>query len=55
MTEDQLEEDTLVWLADVRYRSVYGPEIAVDDASGEIRDDFVRLPNVMEKFEKAAA
>jgi type I restriction enzyme, R subunit len=30
MTEDQLEQETLAWLADVGYTPVYGPEIAVD-------------------------
>jgi type I restriction enzyme R subunit len=30
MTEDQLEQETLGWLADVGYTSVYGPDIAVD-------------------------
>ncbi|MDD2933279.1 MAG: type I restriction endonuclease subunit R [Methylotenera sp.] len=30
MTEDQLEQEALSWLADVGYSHVYGPEIAVD-------------------------
>jgi type I restriction enzyme R subunit len=35
MTEDQLEQETLVWLADVGYSPVYGPEIAVDGNAPE--------------------
>ncbi len=35
MTEDQLEQETLGWLADVGYRHVYGPDIAVDGATPE--------------------
>ncbi|MFC3110057.1 type I restriction endonuclease subunit R [Undibacterium arcticum] len=35
MTEDQLEQETLAWLADVGYTSVYGPEIAIDGNSPE--------------------
>ena len=30
MTEDQLEQETLSWLADVGYTPVYGPDIALD-------------------------
>jgi type I restriction enzyme R subunit len=35
MTEDQLEQETLAWLADVGYTRVYGPEIAVDGDAPE--------------------
>lgn len=35
MTEDQLEQETLSWLADVGYTSIYGPEIAVDGNAPE--------------------
>ena len=35
MTEDQLEQETLSWLADVGYTAVYGPEIAVDGNAPE--------------------
>lgn len=35
MTEDQLEQETLAWLADVGYISVYGPGIAVDGNAPE--------------------
>ena len=30
MTEDQLEQETLGWLADVGYTHLYGPDIAPD-------------------------
>jgi type I restriction enzyme R subunit len=29
MTEDQLEQETLSWLADTGYGHVYGPDIAL--------------------------
>lgn len=35
MTEDQLEQETLSWLADVGYTAVYGPDIAVDGNTPE--------------------
>jgi type I restriction enzyme, R subunit len=35
MTEDQLEQEALGWLADVGYGHVYGPDIAHDGASPE--------------------
>ena len=35
MTEDQLELETLGWLADVGYTHVYGPEIAPDGSAPE--------------------
>ncbi|NOU15207.1 MAG: type I restriction endonuclease subunit R, partial [Methylococcaceae bacterium] len=35
MTEDQLEQETLSWLADVGYTPVYGPDIAVDGNAPE--------------------
>ncbi|HZV67880.1 MAG TPA: type I restriction endonuclease, partial [Telluria sp.] len=35
MTEDQLEQEALVWLADVGYSHVYGPDIAVDGSAPE--------------------
>jgi len=35
VTEDQLEQETLAWLADVGYGSVYGPHIAVDGDAPE--------------------
>ncbi|MDD2465300.1 MAG: type I restriction endonuclease subunit R [Desulfobulbus sp.] len=35
MTEDQLEQETLSWLADVGYSTVYAPDIAVDGKAPE--------------------
>jgi type I restriction enzyme R subunit len=35
VTEDQLEQETLSWLADVGYNSAYGPDIAVDGNAPE--------------------
>ncbi|MCK6412577.1 MAG: type I restriction endonuclease subunit R [Azonexus sp.] len=35
MTEDQLEQETLVWLAEVGYTHLYGPDIAPDGDSPE--------------------
>jgi type I restriction enzyme, R subunit len=35
MTEDQLEQEALAWLADVGYRVVYGPDIAPDSPAPE--------------------
>lgn len=35
MTEDQLEQETLTWLADVGYNPIYGPVIAVDGDTPE--------------------
>lgn len=38
MTEDQLEQETLGWLADVGYSCRFGPELAPDGASPERAD-----------------
>jgi len=35
MTEDQLEQETLAWLADVGYTHLYGPDIAHDGPAPE--------------------
>ena len=35
MTEDQLEQETLGWLADVGYSHLYGPDLAPDGSSPE--------------------
>ncbi len=45
MTEDQLEQETLGWLADVGYSHLYGPDIAPDGTAAE-RGDYhqVLLP-----------
>ncbi|MFJ2988190.1 type I restriction endonuclease subunit R [Collimonas sp. NPDC087041] len=42
MTEDQLEQETLAWLADVGYTPVYGPEIAVDGNAPE-RNNYTQV------------
>ena len=42
MTEDQLEQETLSWLADVGYTAVYGPEIAVDGNAPE-RSNYIQV------------
>ncbi|MDP1664512.1 MAG: type I restriction endonuclease subunit R [Methylobacter sp.] len=42
MTEDQLEQETLSWLADVGYTAVYGPEIAVDGSAPE-RSNYIQV------------
>lgn len=42
MTEDQLEQEMLVWLTDVGYTHLYGPDIAVDGDSPE-RSDYVQV------------
>ena len=38
MTEDQLEQQTLAWLADVGWQHRYGPDIAPDGAAPERSD-----------------
>ena len=38
MTEDQLEQETLVWLQDVGYTHLYGPDIAFDGVRPERPD-----------------
>ena len=38
MTEDQLEQEALGWLAEVGYTHVYGPDIAPDGAAPERAD-----------------
>ena len=35
MTEDQLEQETLGWLAEVGYDTLYGPDIAPDGSCPE--------------------
>lgn len=35
MTEDQLEQEALLWLADVGYQFIHGPDIAPDGISPE--------------------
>jgi type I restriction enzyme R subunit len=38
MTEDQLEQETLVWLQELGYRHVFGPDIAYDGTNPERRN-----------------
>lgn len=38
MTEDQLEQETLIWLAETGYAHVYGPDIAPDGDAPERTD-----------------
>ena len=38
MTEDQLEQEALGWLADVGYQHRYGPDLAPDGSAPERRD-----------------
>ena len=38
MTEDQLEQEALGWLADVGYQHRYGPDLAPDGPAPERRD-----------------
>ncbi|MDD2465273.1 MAG: type I restriction endonuclease, partial [Desulfobulbus sp.] len=51
MTEDQLEQETLCWLADVGYTPVYGPEIAVDGNAPE-RNNYIQVV-LVERLRKA--
>lgn len=53
MTEDQLEQETLGWLAEVGYRHVYGPTIAYDGESPE-RDSY-RQVLLVERLRSAIA
>ena len=38
MTEDQLEQEALGWLADLGYTHLYGPDIAFDGTAPERKD-----------------
>ena len=51
MTEDQLEQETLSWLADVGYTPLYGIELAVDGISPE-RSNYVQVV-LVERLRKA--
>lgn len=53
MTEDQLEQETLGWLAAVGYSHLYGPDIAVDGDSPE-RSDY-RQVVLVERLRAAVA
>ena len=51
MTEDQLEQEALGWLADVGYTPLYGIDIAVDGISPE-RTNYVQVL-LVERLRKA--
>ncbi|MDD2466933.1 MAG: type I restriction endonuclease subunit R [Desulfobulbus sp.] len=51
MTEDQLEQETLSWLADVGYSTVYAPDIAVDGKAPE-RSNYIQVV-LIERLRKA--
>ncbi|MBE0546754.1 MAG: type I restriction endonuclease subunit R [Rubrivivax sp.] len=53
MTEDQLEQEALGWLADVGYQHRYGPELAPDGSTPE-RSDY-RQVLLMERLRQAVA
>jgi type I restriction enzyme, R subunit len=53
MTEDQLEQEALGWLADVGYQHLYGPDLAPDGAAPERRD--YRQVLLVERLQKAVA
>lgn len=53
MTEDQLEQEALEWLAELGYTHVYGPDIAFDGASPE-RDSY-RQVVLVERLRAAIA
>ena len=42
MTEDQLEQDALGWLAEAGYATLFGPDIATDGDASE-RGDYRQL------------
>ncbi len=53
MTEDQLEQETLGWLAEVGYTPLFGPNISPDGPDQE-RDDY-RQALLFERFRNAIA
>ena len=53
MTEDQLEQEALGWLAEVGYTRVYRPDIAPDGAAPE-RADY-RQVLLIERLRQAVA
>jgi type I restriction enzyme R subunit len=53
MTEDQLEQETLGWLADVGYTHVYGPDIAPDGSAPE-RSNYTQVV-LVERLRQAIA
>lgn len=53
MTEDQLEQETLGWLAEVGYTPLFGPNISPDGPEQE-RDDY-RQVLLFERLRNAIA
>ncbi|MDP1900073.1 MAG: type I restriction endonuclease subunit R [Rubrivivax sp.] len=53
MTEDQLEQEALGWLADVGYQHRYGPDLAPDGPAPERRD--YRQVLLVERLQQAVA
>jgi len=58
MTEDQLEQEALGWLADLGYAHLYGPDIAFDGPSPERKDYrevllIQRLSNAIDRLNPA--
>ena len=53
MTEDQLEQETLGWLTEVGYTSLFGPDISPDGSDQE-RDDY-RQVLLFERLRNAIA
>ncbi len=53
MTEDQLEQEALAWLADVGYQHVYGPDLAPDGPAAE-RTDY-RQVLLLDRLRRAVA
>lgn len=58
MTEDQLEQEALGWLADLGYTHLYGPDIAFDGPSPERKDYrevllIQRLSNAIDRLNPA--
>lgn len=53
MTEDQLEQETLGWLADVGWQHRYGPELAPDGSTPE-RSDY-RQVLLLDRLRRAVA
>ena len=53
MTEDQLEQEALGWLAEVGYQHRYGPELAPDGSTPE-RSDY-RHVLLLDRLRRAVA
>ncbi len=53
MTEDQLEQEALGWLADVGYQHRYGPDLTPDGPAPERRD--YRQVLLVERLHQAVA